>query len=120
MNDSNRGGVGSVLMRTLLALIQFALMVVLELALAIMLYVYLALYHLDTFGWLVRLSKGVLDSAIGWMEILMPELSNRAYATLLGELGPKAMLLLLIGLIVGALIRFVAWTILRMVRGVRT
>ena len=117
MNRSNGGGIGGALVRTLVALVQFALMVVLELALAIMLYVYLALYHLDTFGWLVRVSKGVLDSAISWMEVLMPELSNRAYATLLGELGPKAMLLLLVGLIVGALIRFIAWTVVRMVRG---
>ena len=103
-------------LRTVLALIQFVAMVILELALAIMTYVYLALYDLETFGWLVRISKNVLDSAISLMEQLMPELSNRAYATLLGELGPKAMLLLLVGLIVGAVIRFVAWTIVRFVR----
>ena len=111
------GGGASIILRTVIALVQFAIMVVLELALAIMVYVYLALYDLETFGWLVRWSKGVLDSAIGWMEVLMPELSNRAYATLLGELGPKAMLLLLIGLIVGAVIRFIAWMIMRAVRG---
>ena len=81
-------------LQTMIALVQFAAMVVLELALAIVVYVYLALYDLETFGWLVKASKGILDSAIGWMEMLMPELSNRAYATLLGELGPKAMLLL--------------------------
>lgn len=114
--DHAQGGFGSGFLRTLIALVQFAGMVVLELALAIMLYVYLALYDLDTFGWLVRMSKNILDSAILWMESLLPELSNRAYATLLGELGPKAMLLLLIGLIVGALIRFVAWSIVRLVR----
>jgi hypothetical protein len=103
--------------RTLLALLRFAAMVILELILAIMVYVYFALYDLETFGWLVKLSKGVLDSAIQWMEVLMPELSNRAYATLLGELGPKAMLLLLTGLIVGAFIRFVAWMIVRAFHG---
>ena len=117
MDHARRGGVAAGFMRTLIALVQFAAMVVLELALAIILYVYLALYDLDTFGWLVRLSKNVLDSAIVWMDTLLPELSNRAYATLLGELGPKAMLLLLIGLIVGAVIRFAAWSIVRMVRG---
>lgn len=116
MDNTQGGGVAAGVMRTLAALIQFAAMVVLELASAIILYVYLALYDLDTFGWLVRLSKGILDSAIVWMESLMPDLSNRAYATLLGELGPKAMLLLLIGLIVGAIIRFVAWSIVRLVR----
>ena len=101
------------IINTLLALIRFAGMVVLELALAILTYVYLALYDLETFGWLVKLSKGILDSAISWMGFLMPELSNRAYATLLGELGPKAMLLLLVGLIVGAIIRFIAWVLVR-------
>ncbi|MEM9357038.1 MAG: hypothetical protein AAGB04_12570 [Pseudomonadota bacterium] len=103
----------TVFVSTLVALVRFAAMVVLELALAIMTYVYLALYDLETFGALVKFSKGILDSAISWMEFLMPELSNRAYATLLGELGPKAMLLLLVGLVVGAIIRFVAWVIVR-------
>ncbi|MEM7748672.1 MAG: hypothetical protein AAF346_10500 [Pseudomonadota bacterium] len=103
----------AVFVSTLVALVRFAGMVVLELALAVLTYVYLALYDLETFGWLVKLSKGILDSAISWMEFLMPELSNRAYATLLGELGPKAMLLLLVGLVVGAIIRFVAWMIVR-------
>lgn len=115
MPDS-KGGVGAVIMGTLFALFRFAAMVVLELALAIMTYVYLALYDLETFGWLVRLSKGLLDNAISWMEFLMPELSNRAYATLLGELGPKAMLLLLVGLVVGAVIRFIAWMLVRAIR----
>ena len=47
----------------------------------------------------------------------MPTLSNTAYATLLGELGPKAMLLLLVGLTVGAVIRFIAWLFVRLARG---
>ena len=106
----------SLVLRTLVALIQSAAMVVLELALAVMVYVYLALYDIETFGWLVRASKGILDSAIGWMETLMPTLSNTAYATLLGELGPKAMLLLLVGLTVGAVLRFVAWLIATLLR----
>ncbi len=106
----------AVLMRTVIAFIQFATMVIFELVLAILIYVYLALYELETFGWLVKISKGVLDSAIQWMEVAMPQLANRAYATLVGELGPKAMLLLLTGLIVGALIRFIAWLVVATVR----
>ena len=113
---SNNSGVGSVVGSTLIALVRFAAMVVLELALAIMTYVYLALYDLETFGWLVKLSKGILDNAISWMEFWMPELANRAYATILGELGPKAMLLLLVGLVVGAIIRFIAWMLVRVIR----
>ncbi len=96
---------------TLATLVRFVGMLILELILAIVIYTYLALNHLETFGWLVRLSKDVLDSLVGWMEFLMPELSNRAYATLLGELGPKAMLLLLTGLIAGAIFRLVVWLI---------
>jgi len=113
---SNNSGVASVLVSTLFALVRFAGMVVLELALAIMTYAYLALYDLETFGWLVKLSKGILDNAISWMEFLMPDLANRAYATILGELGPKAMLLLLVGLVVGAIIRFIAWMLVRAIR----
>ncbi len=115
MNQASASPMG-IFTRTVLALVQFAAMVILELILAIMVYVYFALYDLETFGWLVKVSKGILDSAIYWMEALMPEISNRAYATLLGELGPKAMLLLLTGLIVGAIIRFLAWMLVRALR----
>jgi len=94
-------------------LVRFVGMLILELIVAIAIYTYLALNHLDTFGWLVRMSKYVLDIVVAWMEFLMPSLANRAYATLLGELGPKAMLLLLTGLIAGALIRLIAWSLSR-------
>ena len=101
----------SALFSILGTLARFVGMVLLELILAIAIYTYLALSHLETFGWLVKLSKDILDMLIAWMEFLMPELANRAYATLLGELGPKAMLLLLTGLIAGALFRLIVWLI---------
>ena len=101
----------SAVLNTLSTLGRFIGMVVSELILAIFIYMYLALNHLETFGWLVKLSKDVLDGFIVWLEFLMPELANRAYATLLGELGPKAMLLLLTGLIAGALFRLIVWSV---------
>jgi len=100
---------------TLVTLARFVGMVILELILAIVIYTYLALNHLETFGWLVKLSKDILDMLTAWMEFLMPELANRAYATILGELGPKAMLLLLTGLIAGAVFRLIVWLISAMV-----
>jgi riboflavin transporter FmnP len=41
--------------------------------------------------------------------------ANAAYATLIGELGPKSILLLLIGLVAGVVVRFVVRLLRRLV-----
>jgi hypothetical protein len=84
-------------------------LLVLELVASMLLYTYLNLRHVETFGWLVRLSKGVLDLLARQLEIWFSGSSNVAYATLFGELGPKSILLLLIGLVVAALFRGLIW-----------
>ena len=68
-------------------------------------YTFLNLKFFDTFGYLVRLSRSVLDGVGSVVLAVLPGSANAAYATLLGEIGPKAMLLLLIGLVVSALMR---------------
>lgn len=78
---------------------------VLELVLTMIAYTALNLYAVGTFGYLVRLSQGVLDVVRSLIVTLLPGAANAAYATLLGELGPKAILLLLLGLVVAALVR---------------
>ena len=49
-------------------------------------------------------------------ETYAPELADRAYATLLGEIGPKSILLLFLGLAGSMLIRFIMWIITISVR----
>jgi hypothetical protein len=82
-------------------------------------YMYLALNHVETFGSLVSFSRDVLNLFANQLEQLSPELANRAYTTLLGELGPKSILLLLMGLIFSALGRLISWIVRRWIHGAR-
>ena len=91
------------------ALARTALMVVLELFAALLIYMYLAVYDRALFASLIQFSDWVLNTSIKPTLSLFPELEGQAYLTFVGELAPKAMLLLLIGLTVGALFRLVAW-----------
>jgi hypothetical protein len=93
--------------------------VVVEVVLAMFAYMYLALNHVETFGSLVSFSRDVLNLFANQLEQLSPELANRAYTTLLGELGPKSILLLLMGLIFSALGRLISWIVRRWIHGAR-
>ena len=84
------------------------LLLVVELVVTMLVYTYLNLRFLDTFGYLVRLSRSVLDWLSSLLIYFLPGQANAAYATLLGELGPKAILLLLIGLVVATIVRGIA------------
>ena len=95
------------------------LYVVVEVILAMGAYMYLALNHVEMFGTLISYSRDVLNLFANQLEKFSPELANRAYTTLLGELGPKSILLLLIGLIVGALGRLISWLVRRWIHGAR-
>jgi hypothetical protein len=92
-------------------LARVALMVVLELFSALLIYMYLAVYNRELFASLIRFSDWVLNASVKPTLALFPELEGQAYLTLVGELAPKAMLLLLIGLTVGALFRLVGWLV---------
>jgi hypothetical protein len=90
-------------------LLRVAVMVVLELFSALLTYMYLAVFNRDLFATLIQFSDWVLNASIKPTLALFPALEGQAYLTLIGELAPKAMLLLLIGLSVGALFRLLAW-----------
>ena len=92
----------------LLTLAQALALLVVELVAAMLVYIYLNLYSLETFGNLVRLARDVLDVFREQLEYWLPAAANQAYATLLGELGPKSILLLLIGLVTATVIRSLA------------
>ncbi len=96
-------------------LLRVAVMVVLELFSALLIYMYLAVYDRDLFASLIRFSDWVLNASIKPTLALFPELEGQAYLTLVGELAPKAMLLLLIGLSVGAIFRLLGWLVAAMI-----
>lgn len=83
-------------------------LLVIEVFLTMLVYSFLNLRFIDTFGYLVRLSSTVLEAMKSLLVMVMPGSVNAAYATLFGELGPKAILLLLIGLVVAAIVRSLA------------
>jgi hypothetical protein len=95
-------------LRTVLAVVQVLVLLVAELVTAMLVYIYLNLYHLATFGYLVRLARYVLDVLTGQLDYWLPRSANVVYATLVGELGPKSILLLLIGLLSAFVIRSLA------------
>jgi hypothetical protein len=84
---------------------------VVEVLVAMLAYMYLNLYQIQTFGYLIGLSRNLLNQFAVHLEQLSPTIANQAYATILGELGPKSILLLFLGLGVSTLIRFVIWLV---------
>jgi hypothetical protein len=80
-----------------------------EVLVSMLAYMYLNLYHIETFGYLIGLSRVLLNQFADHLEKLSPEIANQAYATILGELGAKSILLLFIGLAANAAIRFLIW-----------
>jgi hypothetical protein len=97
----------------LLAAAQILLLLLVEMLAAMLIYIYLNLYQWALFGELVRYARYVLEALTGQMEYWLPVSSNSAYATLIGELGPKSLLLLLIGLVSAMIIRFVVRSLAR-------
>jgi hypothetical protein len=109
------------LLRSLLILVAMiaalAIYVIVEVVVAMVAYMYLALNHVETFGHLVAFSRDVLNLFANQLEQWAPDLATQAYTTLLGELGPKSILLLLIGLAVSAIGRLATWTARRWFTG---
>ncbi len=92
-------------MRIVGKLLATVLLLILEVAITMLVYTLLNLHALNVFGFLVRMSSTVLETMRSVLISAMPGQANAAYATLFGELGPKAILLLLIGLVVAAMLR---------------
>jgi hypothetical protein len=99
------------LISVLLYVLLFFAYLIVEVFLAMATYMYLNIYHPYTFGSMIRFAGGLLSTFTTYLDRLSPDLATRAYATLLGELGPKSVLLLLIGLIVSALARLAIWSL---------
>ena len=96
----------------------FALFVtlVLEVLLAMAVYVYLNLYHEQLFGQLVGWAGSTLQSLREMLSATAPELATASNVSVLGELAPKAFLLLVLGLFASGVIRFFAWMVRRLAR----
>jgi hypothetical protein len=103
-------------LQALLAVVSLSLLLLVELITAMLVYIYLNLYHIATFGYLVRLARSVLDVLAGQLDYWLPKSSNVVYATLIGELGPKSILLLLIGLLSAFIVRSLARLVRRFLR----
>jgi len=97
------------LVMVVVAFVFLAIYVIIEVVVAMVAYMYLALNHVETFGHLISFSRDVLNLFANQLEQWSPHLANQAYTTLLGELGPKSILLLLIGLFVSGLGRLAGW-----------
>ena len=117
MSDGSRVGIIGGLVRVIVTIALFFVLLAVEVLAAMFVYGYMQLAHTELFGWLVRYARGVLDFAASLIDQFFASSANQVYATVFGELGPKSILLLLIGLVVGALFRILIWGAVRMVRG---
>ncbi len=100
------------MLRIIGALFGTAILLIVELIMTVLVYTGLNVYQFELFGRLVRFAGSVLETMSAFVARFFAGSVDTAYASLFGELGPKSMLLLLIGLAVAALMRLVA-TLLR-------
>ncbi len=109
------------LVKTSAFLVLLLVYLAVEMLAAMLTYAYLNIYQIDTFGYLIKLSRNLLTTMLVFFETYAPpDLANRAYATLLGEIGPKSLMLLFLGLAVSTLIRLLVWVINRGFEGLRS
>jgi hypothetical protein len=109
------------LVKTSAFLVLLLVYLVVEMLAAMLAYAYLNIYQIDTFGYLIKLSRNLLTTMLVFFEAYAPpDLANRAYATLLGEIGPKSLMLLFLGLAVSTVIRLLVWVIHRSFEGLRS
>jgi hypothetical protein len=100
------------LLRTVAFIVVLLAYLVVEMFAAMLAYAYLNIYQINTFGYLIKQSRNFLTSLQVFFEThASADLANQAYATLLGEIGPKSIMLLFLGLAVSMLIRFMVWLV---------
>jgi hypothetical protein len=114
-DQSAVGAFGRGILAAVLAVVGGIALLIIELISAMLVYLYLDLYRQDLFGALVRWASDVFNALAELITPLFAASANQAYASLIGELSPKAILLLMIGLVVGALIRLLVWLVKRIV-----
>lgn len=103
------------LVRFPLSLLLMAATLVFEVVLAIALYMYLELEHRSFFGTLVSYAADASRAIADALEAVAPNLFVQANTSFLGEVSPKAFLLLFLGLFASSMLRLLVWTI----RGLR-
>jgi hypothetical protein len=108
------------LLKTVAFILLLIVYLVVEMSVSMLAYVYLNLYQINTFGYLIRLSRNLLTTLQTTFELYVPQLADRAYATLLGEIGPKSILLLFLGLTASTLIRLLVWLLNTAFTGIRS
>ena len=86
-------------------LITMLALLVVEVILTMATYAALDLYARSIFGVLVGLSASVLSGMRSVLILFMPKMISSADSSLFGDLAPKAVLLMLIGLVVAAILR---------------
>lgn len=89
---------------------------VLEVMLAMVLYIYLDLNHREFFGILVGWARDGMNALLGGLQEASGDLYVAANQSLAGEVAAKAFLLLVLGLFASGVIRMLAWSVRRLLR----
>jgi hypothetical protein len=110
--DTRRGPIG-----WLGSLALGIVLLIIEVFLTILVYILLNRYALDTFSHLVQLSDWAGKLLVNSILYLLPGLANTVYGSLIGDFSPKAILLLLLGLVVAAIVRGASGLVKGLARG---
>lgn len=87
-----------------------------EVLLAMAIFIYLNLEAQDLFAVLVAWSRDLMNMLLEFFRGFAPDLASRTDVSLAGDLAPKAFLLLVLGLFASGVIRFFAWMVRRLAR----
>ena len=105
--------------RAFLIAVWLLINLIIEIFAAMLVYIYLDLYHRELFGNLVGIAREILNSFTLHLTNIAPEFANRANTSLLGEFGAKSILLLVIGLLVAAILRSLTMIIFKSIDAIR-
>jgi hypothetical protein len=106
--------------RALLIAFWLLLNLFIEVFAAMLVYIYLDLYHRPFFGNLVGIAREILNNFTQYLTNIAPEFANQANTSLLGEFGAKSILLLVLGLLVSAVLRSLTMIIFKSIDTMRT
>ncbi|MEM9724508.1 MAG: hypothetical protein AAF909_03475 [Pseudomonadota bacterium] len=95
----------------------FLATLILEILLALAIYVFLDINYRDLFGALTNWARETLSALLSTLSDFAPSLYTAANQSVAGEISATGFLLLVIGLFASGVIRLIAWMVRRAVRG---
>lgn len=99
----------SVITRLLVSIVALFGTLIFEVILAMLLFTYVAINHIDLFGGMVNISQQLLAWVVEMLRVVFPSYQNEIMGGAVGGLDPRDFLLLILGLLASGVIRMIVW-----------